>query len=205
MESGRSRRFAAALAWVAVATLGLAACSGDVSDVDRAKARVAAKQQALTQAEVAYADASAEFCDASSDYIAALDRYGDVIDSTAPTVGDVRAAGTDLAAPRDDAFSGGEAATAAQHDLVTAQQELADAQEALAFVEGGSVGEPSAEATPTSTPAVAAATVDRVKQADADFADAQASITDETPLSEASERFNSAVVALETAWLALYT
>ncbi|XVU29572.1 peptidoglycan-binding domain-containing protein [Actinoplanes sp. CA-054009] len=47
------------------------------------------------------------------------------------------------------------------------------------------------------------AKVSRVKQADAEFAAAQAGVTDQTPLREASERFNSAAVALEMAWLSL--
>jgi len=57
---------------------------------------------------------------------------------------------------------------------------------------------------PTSAPLAPAATVDRVKQADADFEAAQASVTEQTPLAEASEQFNSAVVALEMAWLRLF-
>lgn len=43
-----------------------------------------------------------------------------------------------------------------------------------------------------------------MEQADAEFADAQAAVTDQTPLAEASEMFNSAVVALEMAWLNLF-
>lgn len=43
-----------------------------------------------------------------------------------------------------------------------------------------------------------------MEQADAEFADAQAAVTDRTPLAEASEMFNSAVVALEMAWLNLF-
>ena len=43
-----------------------------------------------------------------------------------------------------------------------------------------------------------------MKQADSEFAAAQEAITDETPLTAASEQFNSAVVALEMAWLRLF-
>src|SRR5918993_1506661 len=47
------------------------------------------------------------------------------------------------------------------------------------------VAEPTA--APTSAPLAPAATVDRVKQADADFEAAQASITEQTTLADASE------------------
>ncbi|WP_345001163.1 peptidoglycan-binding domain-containing protein, partial [Agromyces bauzanensis] len=57
---------------------------------------------------------------------------------------------------------------------------------------------------PTSTPLAPAASVDRVKQADADFEAAQAAVTEQTTLADASEQFNSAVVALEMAWLRLF-
>ena len=43
-----------------------------------------------------------------------------------------------------------------------------------------------------------------MEQADADFAAAQGSITDQTTLKDASEQFNSAAVALEFAWLRLF-
>ena len=151
--------------------------------------------------------ASEEFCGASRDYIDALDRYGDVLNDTAPTVGDVREAGADLADPRDDAFDGAEAAVDAQQALVAAQQELVEAQAALAAAEAGPSGTPSVAsptAPPTSEPLAPPASVDRVKQADADFDDAQAAITEQTPLTDASEQFNSAVVALEMAWLRLF-
>nr|BFE71343.1 hypothetical protein GCM10020092_046440 [Actinoplanes digitatis] len=45
--------------------------------------------------------------------------------------------------------------------------------------------------------------MNRVKQADADFTAAQAGVTDQTPLRQASERFNAAAVALEMSWLRL--
>jgi murein L,D-transpeptidase YcbB/YkuD len=49
------------------------------------------------------------------------------------------------------------------------------------------------------------ATVDRVQQAESQLKTAQQGITDETPLSVASQQFNSAVVALEMAWLHLFS
>ncbi len=57
---------------------------------------------------------------------------------------------------------------------------------------------------PTASPLAPAATVDRVKQAESEFAAAQEAVTDETPLMDASEQFNSAAVALELAWLRLF-
>ena len=53
-------------------------------------------------------------------------------------------------------------------------------------------------------PADPPASVARVQQAEAEFTAAQAGITDETPLAQAAEQFNSAAVALEMAWLALF-
>ena len=190
-----------------VVVVGLAGCTEGATSVDRAKAQVTAKEKAVASAQAELDAASKEFCGASQDYIDALDRYGDVLNDTAPTVGDVRAAGADLADPRDDAFDGAEAAVDAQQALVVAQQDLVEAQAALAAAEAGPSGTPSvAEPTapPTSTPLAPAATVDRVKQADADFDAAQAAVTEQTPLADASEQFNSAVVALEMAWLRLF-
>jgi peptidoglycan hydrolase-like protein with peptidoglycan-binding domain len=48
-------------------------------------------------------------------------------------------------------------------------------------------------------------TVARVQQAEDDFAAAQRGITRDTPLSAASVQFNSAAVALEMAWLQLFS
>lgn len=190
-----------------VVVVGLAGCTESVSSVDRARAQVTAKEKAVADAQQELDAASAEFCEASKDYIDALDRYGDVLIASAPTVGDVRVAGADLAEPRDDAFDGAEAAIDAQQELAVAQQELVEAQAALAAAEAGPSGTPSVTAPtapPTSTPLAAASSVDRVKQADAEFDEAQTAITEQTPLAEASEQFNSAVVALEMAWLALF-
>ena len=196
---------AAAIVLVTLVAVGLAGCS-DTSGVDRAQAQVTAKEKALTQAEADFTAASGAFCEASEDYIVALDGYGDVITDTAPTVGDVTAAGADLAKPGKGAFDSAEAAVDAQQALTVAQQELVDAQAALARAEAGPSGSPTVVATevPSATPLAPAATVDRVEQAEADFDAAQGAITDETPLAEASEQFNSAAVALEMAWLRLF-
>jgi peptidoglycan hydrolase-like protein with peptidoglycan-binding domain len=188
---------------IAVAAVALAGCSDNITPVDRANAKVAAKEKAVTEAEAALAAASDQFCGASETYIEALDRYGDILNETAPTVGDVRDAGADLVEPREDAFGGAEAAAEAQQALTTAQQELADAQAALADLQGSSAT-PSESAEPTSTPLAPAASIDRVKRAEQEFASAQEAITDQTPLSDASELFNSAAFALDVAWLRLF-
>ena len=190
-----------------VVVAALAGCTEGATSVDRAKAQVTAKEKAVASAQAELDAASKEFCGASRDYIDALDRYGDVLNDSAPTVGDVQVAGADLADPRDDAFDGAEAAVDAQQALVVAQQDLVEAQAALAAAEAGPSGTPSVAAPtepPTSTPLAPASSVDRVKQADADFDEAQAGVTEQTPLTDASEQFNSAVVALEMAWLRLF-
>jgi murein L,D-transpeptidase YcbB/YkuD len=190
---------------LAMVAVGLAGCGDGADPVERAQAQVTAKEKAVADAEAELAAASAEFCQAAENYIFALDRYGDILNETAPTVGDVRAAGADLAEPGDDAFSGAEAAVEAQEDLVVAQQELADARAALAAAQAAS-GSPMPEATtpPSPAPLAPAASVDRVTQAETEFATAQSAVTDETTLVDASEQFNSAAVALELAWMRLF-
>lgn len=190
----------------AIAAVALAGCAGETDPVERAQAQVSAKEKALAQAQTELTAASSAFCGASQDYIEALDRYGDVLNDTAPTVGDVRNAGADLAEPREAAVDSAEAAVAANQALYDAQQELVEAQIALAEAEAGPTGTPSepAPAEPSSTPPAPTASVERVKQAESELASAEASVTDDTPLTDAAEQFNSAAVALEMAWLALF-
>jgi peptidoglycan hydrolase-like protein with peptidoglycan-binding domain len=188
-----------------VAVVGLSGCSGQISEVDRAKTRVAVKEKDVAQAEADLAAAVETFCGTSRGYITAIDRYGDILTDTAPTVGDVRDAGDDLTGLRDDAFDDAEAAAAAQQSLLSAEQELATATEALTLAETGAAGpSDAAEPEPTASPLAPAASVDRVKQADEEFSAAQDATTDETTLADASEQFNSAAVALEMAWLRLF-
>jgi peptidoglycan hydrolase-like protein with peptidoglycan-binding domain len=173
-----------------------------------AQARVSAKEKAVTEAQATLAENSAAFCQSSQSYITALDRYGDVLHQTAPTVGDVKDAGKDLAEPRQDAISKAEAATSAQQQLRAAEKELADAQAALAAAQAEASGQStttSGSTTTTTVPPLAPPeTVNRVKQAEADFTAAQNGITDQTPLVQASQQFNAAVVALEVSWLRLF-
>ena len=141
---------------LAVAVFGLAACgNGGSSDVERAQAKVSAKERAVTQAETDLASASDAFCGASKDYIVSVDRYGDVLNATAPTLSDVKDAGTDLAAPREDSLAAAEAAVKAHDNLVTAEQELADARAALKQAKSGSTGSPSRPRWPRPPPSIA--------------------------------------------------
>jgi peptidoglycan hydrolase-like protein with peptidoglycan-binding domain len=204
---------------VGITGLALAGCGGGggKSAPAVAQAEVSAKQTALTEAQAGLASATGAFCTAGASYITAVDRYGDVLNQTAPTVGDVKDAGKDLANPREDALAGAEAAVSAQQELVGAEKELAAAQAALAAAqENASAGAgtvsgsatpktPSASATASpSAPLAPAAAVNRVKQAEADFAAAQRGITDGTPLAQASQHFNAAAVALEMSWMQLF-
>ena len=195
-----------ALAMLMLASVGCASEGDGSVALKAAEARVSAKEKALTEAESAFTDKSAEFCDASQTYITALDRYGDVLNETAPTVGDVNDAGTDLGQPRDDVNAAAAAAVEAQQDVVDAKQELADAKAALATKKGSGSTAPSTPAgKPTLAPLAPEASVKRVQQAETEFSDAQQGITNETPLSDASERFNAAAVALEMSWLRLFS
>lgn len=198
---------------VAVAGVLLAALTGcsnepPLTPVESAQAQVSASQEALAAAEAEATATGAAFCEASATYITALDRYGDILNETAPTVGDVKDAGQDLTAPREDTKAAAEEAVSAREKVTTAQQELADAEAALAAAEAASPGETPAEVpatqVPSGEPAADPATVTRVERAEAEFAAAQAGITDRTPLVQAGQQFNSAAVALQIAWLALF-
>lgn len=206
-DKARMPRFrATSVIWVALVAVGLAGCAGDTSSVERAQAQVTVKEKAVADAEDELDRASAQFCEASETYIVALDRYGDVLNASAPTVGDVRVAGEDLTKPRDEAFDGADAAIEARESLTIAEQELAEARAVLEKAKAGPSGTPAETGAeqPTSAPLVPAATVDRVTQAESEFTTAQGAITDQTPLADASEQFNSAAVALEMAWLRLF-
>jgi peptidoglycan hydrolase-like protein with peptidoglycan-binding domain len=200
---------AAVTTWIVAILVALVACSSAKANlaVKRAEKAVSEKQSAFNDAKSDLEAKTKAFCGSTADYITALDRYGDLLTTTAPTVGDVKTAGSDLAAPREAAISDAEAAVAAQEKLATAQKDLAQAEADLANARASASGKP-ATATP-STPASLAplapsATVNRVKQADAEFTATQQGITDQTPLVQASQQFNAAAVALEMSWLALF-
>jgi len=181
--------------------LALSGCGGDGdARATVAQNRVENKQQALDEARTDLTTKATGFCRSAATYIGALDRYGDVLTGTAPTVGDVTEAGADLAEPRSDVISSAEAVQEAKQAVTAAEQELAAAQAALASASAS----PSPSPSPSATPLVAASTVDRVKQADADFTTAQKGVAAQSPLADAAERFNAAAVALEMAWLRLF-
>ena len=197
--------------WLVALAVVLAACGDGEGDsaVKRAEAQVTSKEKALSEALSEAAEAAEAFCGDSKSYIVALDRYGDVLSSTAPTVGDVNEAGADLAEPSDDATKAAESAVEAQEKVAEAERELAEARTALAEIQPSSGRPHSPSATesesPTSPPPMPPTeTVDRVKQAEAQFESAQAGIADQTPLVQASQQFNAAAVALEMSWLRLY-
>jgi len=188
-------------------TLALAGCTSDGDGsgaLEVAQAKVSTKEKALSAAKADATAATAAFCDASATYITALDRYGDVLTQTAVTVGDVTTAGSDLAEPREDVTGAADAAVAGQQAVADAKNALADAEAALAALQSPSASSsPKASASPK--PLVPAGTVNRVKEAETELTAAQQGITDETPLAQASEQFNAAVVALEMSWLKLFS
>jgi murein L,D-transpeptidase YcbB/YkuD len=199
----RSPRRVSASAAALVIAVAITGCSGEVSELDRAQASVTTKEKAVTDAAAAATAAADAFCSASEEYIRALDVYGDVLNDSAPTVGDVRNAGADLEAPRDEAQDAAQTAVDTRQDLADAEKELAAARAELKALQSGSPA-PVAVDTPTPSPTVAPATIERVTQAEEELADAQNALDDETPLTDASEVFNSAAVALEWAWLRLF-
>jgi peptidoglycan hydrolase-like protein with peptidoglycan-binding domain len=186
--------------------LGGCTSSGDGSGALKvAQAQVSAKEKALSSAQDDVVATSKAFCDASATYITALDRYGDVLNQSAPTVGDVTTAGSDLADPREDVTAAADSAVAAQDAVVEAEHALAEAEAALAALKDPNASATSSpEGSTSPTPVLPAATVNRVKEAESQLAAAQQGITDETPLAQASEQFNAAVVALEMSWLQLF-
>lgn len=193
----------------ALVLAGLVGCdsSGDApSDLEAAQAKVAAKEKALEDAKADFEKKSEAFCGSSKTYIEALDRYGDLLTQTAPTVGDVNDAGADLEDPRDEAESGAEAAVDAHQAVFDAQQELADAKAALKEVKNPGSADSSSPSGPSSPkPLVPATTVSRVKQAETELKAVQRGISEDTPLDQASQQFNAAVVALEMSWLRLFS
>jgi peptidoglycan hydrolase-like protein with peptidoglycan-binding domain len=189
------------------AALLVSACSSDGSsgdsDVDRAKAKVEAKQRALDDATKAAEDAAKTFCDKGATYVSALDRYGDVLHQTTATVGDVRTAGSDLAEPQQDVMDAADTAVSARDDVAKAEKELNDAKAELADAKGSTPKPTPSSSATTLVPEPPQSTTQRVKQASADLDDAVSGITDDTPLVQASQQLNAAAVALELSWLRL--
>ncbi|HVK45489.1 MAG TPA: peptidoglycan-binding domain-containing protein [Micropruina sp.] len=205
------RRLIAGVA-AAVTSMMFVGCAAAPRDpVAIAQAQVTDKQKALSEAQGAAVAAGDGLCTAASSYITALDTYGDVLVKTAPTVGDVRTAGQDLMEPRAETVQAAETLAAARQAVTTAEQELAEAQAALAAAQAAAAGTtptPSPTKTtekPSPTPSADPASIARVQQAEAEFTATSKGITDETPLRRAGTQFNAAVVALEMAWLQLFS
>ena len=191
---------------VLLAAAGCGSGDGD-AQVRRAEKQVSEKQEALAQANAELGATVDAFCRSSAAYVTALDRYGDIITGTAPTVGDVTDAGAELAEPRSDVTEAAEQVAVAREDVATAEKELAEATAALAAARAGASLPPVPVASPSPSRSAetlpSSATVNRVKEAEADLTAAREGITAQTPLRQASERFNAAAVALEMSWLRL--
>lgn len=171
-----------------------------------AQKAVAAQERALADAQSSSQEADAALCDAATTYVSALDRYGDVLHQTAPTVGDVRDAGADLAEPADQTRDAADAAVDARDAVTSAEEDLAQAQADLATAEAVAAGT-TAPAPPSPTPNATRSQpspgVARVQEAEDEFEATRSGISDRTPLAQAAESFNAAVVALEGAWIQL--
>ena len=182
----------------AVALVVLTGCSGDAQDasVKLARADVARKQAAVVGAGNAATSAATAFCSASAEYITAIDQYGDLLTQSAPTVGDVVTAGGDLDEPSAEAAAAGQDVSKSKADLASAEADLAAAEDKLADAEQAAAGETPAPASsgPSPSPSATAtpASVARVQQAEQQFTAAQEGITEQTPLAQAAEQFNSA-------------
>lgn len=190
--------------------LGLTACTrSSESELEAAQTRVADAQKSVDDATTALEQANIAFCGETKDYVTAVDRYGKVFDEKAATVGDVTTLGADLEQPRESTKAAAQVALDAHDALNAANMELADAKAALAVAKASASGSPGETPKPTknppsSSPEVPSASVDRVRQAEADLAAATTSITDQTPVVQAGQTFTSAAFALEMAWLNLF-
>jgi murein L,D-transpeptidase YcbB/YkuD len=199
-------RYVAAVLCVVLlsAACGSSAKSSERS-VNTAQRRVTASEQAVADANGTLEKAKSTFCTDAKAYVDAIDRYGKVFDQSAATVGDLKTAGADLVAPRESVTASVEAVGAAQTALANAQKELAADQAALASAQAAASGSSTSSTRPppstTTTTLVPAATIDRVKRAESDFAAAAQGVSDNTAIAEATTAFNSAAFALEIAWL----
>ena len=191
------------------ALLLASACSGSSDSVDAAQRRVTQAEEALAEANAALEQAGAAFCAETKDYIVAIDRYGKVFDEQATTVGDLKTLGADLVEPRETTVAAAQAVLDAHDAVNAATLDLAEARAALKEAKASASAKPAntgaaGSPSPSSSPTVSTASVERVQTAEADLEAASQGITDQTPISEATETFTSAAFALEVTWLNLF-
>ena len=145
----------------------------------------------------------------AKDYIFAIDRYGKIFDEQAATVGDLKTLGKDLQQPKETTVAAAQAVLDAHDAVNEATVDLAEARAALKEAKASASGKPGSGGSgptpsPSSSPSVSTASVERVQTAEADLEDASQGITDQTPISQATETFTSAAFALEVTWLNLF-
>ena len=195
-------------AWAAL-SLPAMACSESPDSVESAQRQVTRAEQEVADAEAALEQAGSEFCGDAQDYIVALDNYGKLLDEATATVGDVRALGADLQEPRDSTAAAAQAVLDSHEALNNANEDLLEARATLKEAKASASPKPgkqgkSPSPAPISSPTVPPASVDRVEVAESDLEAASEGITDQTPVVEAAESFNSAAFALEVAWINLF-
>ena len=163
----------------------------------------------MAEANTALEQAGVNFCAQAKDYIFAIDRYGKIFDEQAATVGDLKTLGRDLQQPKETTVAAAQAVLDAHDAVNEASIDLAEARAALKEAKASASGKPgnggsAPTPSPSSSPAVSTASVERVQTAEADLEDASQGITDQTPISQATETFTSAAFALEVTWLNLF-
>jgi peptidoglycan hydrolase-like protein with peptidoglycan-binding domain len=191
---------------IASASTETTAATEPENAVVAAEEQVEAAQADVAEARDAVTAADQQFCDETTGYIEALDRYGKLFTDDAATVGDIETAGADLVEPRQSVASAATAVDDAHTARAAAEQALVEAQATLARAIATASSVPPSSTTPattTTTTIVPPATIERVRQAENDLAQAAEGITDATPLTEATAEYNSAAFALEVAWLQL--
>ena len=195
--------------YASAAWLVASACSGSSDSVDAAQRRVAQAEETLAEANAALEQAGTAFCAEAKDYIVAIDRYGKIFDEQVATVGDLKTLGADLEEPRESTVTAAQAVLDAHDAVNEANLALAEARAALKEAKASAAGNPgntgaAGSPSPSSSPTVPTASVERVQTAEADLEAASQGITDQTPISQATEEFTSAAFALEVTWLNLF-
>jgi peptidoglycan hydrolase-like protein with peptidoglycan-binding domain len=182
----------------------LAACgsSGSADPVAAAQKKVAKAQDDLDSAQSTFDSAAKQFCGDAKDYITAVDRYGGALSDKETTVGDIKTAGSDLTKPKKEVTESAQAVSDAKDGVDAAQKNLVDAQAELAKAQTGTTPAPTSSTTTTTL--IPPASVDEVQKAQQNLNDAFAGVTDQTTITDATVKVNSAAFALQVAWLKLF-